>query len=223
MTSENLFTVAAVRKSPDGKVTEYLFNESPRIFRFGARLERDETAVESINNGIARKTPIKIELDPYHDQISRIAAPSESEAREFLKARVLLEKPSKPKTINLETINRSTFDIADYYLKNPVFALCRKTVPNYQKAKKIFDYCAKQSCALPGPYNIDPCIPFQYVIDGCYARAHKMRWIISKKFGYVAKRSSVLQTRIATPWRSRRQSGAAAAYCGGITLPRSFA
>ena len=188
MTSENLFTVAAVRKSPDGKVTEYLFNESPRIFRLGPRLERDEAAVESINTVIARKTPIKIELDPYHDQISRIAAPSESEAREFLKARVLLEKPSKPKTIDLETIDRSTFDIADYYLKNPVFALCRKTVPNYQKAKKIFDYCAKQSCALPGPYEINPCIPFQYVIDGCYARAHKMRWIIMKKFRYCCEK-----------------------------------
>lgn len=56
------------------------------------------------------------------------------------------------------------------------------------KAKAIFDYCAQQSCNLPGPYGISPCIPFQYVIDGCYARAHKMRWIITTKYHYCCEK-----------------------------------
>ena len=33
-----------------------------------------------------------------------------------------------------------------------------------------------------------PCIPFQYVIDGCYARAHKMRWIITQKYHYCCEK-----------------------------------
>ena len=100
----------------------------------------------------------------------------------------MLENPEKPKAINLEKIDHTTFNIVDHYLKVPVFGRCTKVVPNYLKAKTIFDYCAQQSCALPGPYAINPCIPFQYVRDGCYARAHKMRWIITTKFRYCCEK-----------------------------------
>ena len=55
MTSENLFTVAAVRKSPDGKITEFLFNESPRIFELGPKTDSDETAIEKINDYLLPK------------------------------------------------------------------------------------------------------------------------------------------------------------------------
>lgn len=33
-----------------------------------------------------------------------------------------------------------------------------------------------------------PCIPFQYVRDGCYARAHKMRKIIKERYGYCCEK-----------------------------------
>jgi hypothetical protein len=61
-------------------------------------------------------------------------------------------------------------------------------VPSYKKAKEIFDFCAQQSCHLGGPFGVTPCIPFQYVRDGCYARAHKMRWIITTKYGYCCEK-----------------------------------
>jgi hypothetical protein len=48
-------------------------------------------------------------------------------------------------------------------------------------ATAIFNTCAQQSCTLIGPPT--PCIPFQYVRDGCYARAHKMAAIIAS-YGY---------------------------------------
>ncbi|PYL59154.1 MAG: hypothetical protein DMF31_07745 [Verrucomicrobia bacterium] len=76
----------------------------------------------------------------------------------------------------------------DYRLRWPCFRLCTKVIPSYAKAKEIFDFCAKQSCHLPGPYDISPCIPFQYVVDGCYARAHKMRWIITTKYHYCCEK-----------------------------------
>ena len=55
-------------------------------------------------------------------------------------------------------------------------------------AKEIFDFCAAQSCHLSGPPAISHCIPFQYVIDGCYARAHKMRQVIEEKYGYCSEK-----------------------------------
>ncbi|MFB3888897.1 MAG: protein-glutamine glutaminase family protein [Candidatus Bathyarchaeia archaeon] len=186
--SSYLFTVAAIRRSPDGKTSEVLFNESPRIFRLGPKTKDDEVAVGTIQKVLARKIPIEIGIDQRRNLITRVTEPSKSATRRFLEARVTLEKPEKPRVLHLEKVDHNTFSIVDYYLKVPVFKICKKIVPNYLKAKEIFDYSAKQSCALPGPYDIDPCIPFQYVIDGCYARAHKMRWIISKHFGYCCEK-----------------------------------
>ncbi len=88
----------------------------------------------------------------------------------------------------MANIDPTRFNIVDVTLKVPVFKLCTRIVPSYKKAKEIFDYCAQQSCHLPGPTIETPCIPFQYVIDGCYARAHKMRKIITEKYRYCCEK-----------------------------------
>ena len=188
MASENLFTVAAIRKSPDGRVTEFVFNESQRIFELEPGAERVESAVDRVNKALRSKRPLKVDFEPRSNRIRRISEPSESEAKEFLGRVSKLEKPERPRAVDLAKIDPNTFNIVEQHLKIPVFAFCLKVVPNYAKAKEIFDYCAKQSCALPGPYEVNPCIPFQYVIDGCYARAHKMRWIITTKYKYCCEK-----------------------------------
>ncbi|NTU90437.1 MAG: hypothetical protein HGB29_02605 [Chlorobiaceae bacterium] len=188
MSSRNLFTVAAIRTSPDGKVREYLFNESPSVFRLGDMRAEAAQNVSRINEAFDRKRPIKLEIDSARGVVSKIMAPSDTEVKEFAALRPRLENPQKPRKIDLDKIDHTTFDIVDHYLKFPVFALCTKILPNYAKAKSIFDYCANQTCSLPGPFDINPCIPFQYVRDGCYARAHKMRWIITTKYGYCCEK-----------------------------------
>ncbi|NTW69544.1 MAG: hypothetical protein HGB23_06785 [Chlorobiaceae bacterium] len=188
MASDNLFTVAAVRKSSDGTIKEFLFNESPRIFELGRTLKGDESAIAKINAVLGKNRPIKVAIDSKSNLINKIIAPSDIEVKEFLSKTLRLENPEKPKAIDLSKIDHSTFNIVDHYLKPPVFKLCTKVVPNYLKAKEIFDYCAQQSCNLPGPYAVNPCIPFQYVRDGCYARAHKMRWIITTKYHYCCEK-----------------------------------
>lgn len=60
---------------------------------------------------------------------------------------------------------------------------CTSVIPNIAAAQSLFDFCAAQGCTAPNP-TVNPCIPFQYVIDGCYARAHKMRWIIETMYKY---------------------------------------
>jgi hypothetical protein len=69
---------------------------------------------------------------------------------------------------------------------------------------------------------VTPCIPFQYVIDGCYARAHQMRRIITARYGYCCEKVFSFGTNGDT-WRCKRTSGAGVVSRGGTTLRRSFA
>jgi hypothetical protein len=57
-------------------------------------------------------------------------------------------------------------------------------IPDWATAQLMFDYIAHQCCALPGPYGVDHCISFQYCEDGCYARAHKMCWVLNNVYHY---------------------------------------
>ncbi len=181
-----ILTVAAIREGKEGK--QILFNERQQIFSLGKKMRSARAVSAQLKDSVRKKLPIRAVLDPRRGTIEKIETPDVSEIEEFRKTRKLLEQPSKSVRIDAGAIDPTLFNVVDYRLKWPAFLLCKKIVPSYQKAKEIFDFCAKQSCNLPGPYDISPCIPFQYVIDGCYARAHKMRWIITTKYYYCCEK-----------------------------------
>lgn len=183
-----ILTVAAIRKPKGEGVAEYLFNERQQIFTIRPTLKIAEDISSRLNQALKKQEPVRAVLDPRRGLIQRVAAPSPQELEKFRVERKLLDKPNKPVRIQVAAIDPTRFNLVDNYLKVPTFRLCTRIVPSYATAKKIFDYCAKQSCHLPGPYDISPCIPFQYVIDGCYARAHKMRWIITTKYRYCCEK-----------------------------------
>ena len=177
-----IVTVAAIRK-PRGKgAVEYLFNERQRIFTLPAR--SSEASVRRLDEALEKHTPLKLRLDTNRPVIRKVDELSAEELREFESRRILLEEPERPRRVDLSSIDHTTFNIVDHYLKAKTFRQCTRVVPSYRRAKTIFDFCASQSCHLPGPTTVTPCIPFQYVIDGCYARAHKMRWIITTRYRY---------------------------------------
>jgi glutaminase-like protein len=177
-----ILTVAAIREAK-GVI---LFNEREQIFTLPETQARGELS-KSLREALERKLPVKAVLDPKRGLVQKIEPASEGERREFERGRTLLDKPEKTVSINVSDIDPTRFNIVDVTLKVPVFKLCTKIVPSYKKAKEIFDYCAQQSCHL-GPTVETPCIPFQYVRDGCYARAHKMRKIITEKYGYCCEK-----------------------------------
>jgi Glutaminase len=183
-----ILTVAAIRK-PKGKgETEYLFNERQRIFTLRATMGSAEESAGRLEEAFRKKVPVRALLDPRRGFIQRIDMLSPEEIDEFQRLRTLLDKPDRTVPIDVSSIDPTTFNIVDHYLKVPTFRLCTRIIPNYKSAKKMFDFCAKQSCDVPGPYSISPCIPFQYVRDGCYARAHKMRWIITSRYRYCCEK-----------------------------------
>jgi Glutaminase len=182
-------TIAAIRRGEGERNTEYLFNEKQRIFTFGPAVSRAaESSALRLGEAFEKGAPVKAQLDERRGLIRRVDVARGEELEEFERRRTYVEKPEKIHRIDLSKIDPTTFNIVDHYLRIPVFRLCKRVIPNYATAKAIFDFCAQQSCHLPGPYGVPNCIPFQYVIDGCYARAHEMRRIITTKYGYCCEK-----------------------------------
>jgi Glutaminase len=183
-----ILTVATIRKRRRRGATQYLFNERQRIFTLPSTTRSFKATSKLLDTSLRRGVPIKVTLDTRRGHIKAAEEPSQQALRKFRDLRALLEEPSRSIRLDVTRTDPTTFNIVDYGLKWPCFKLCKKVLPSYAKAREIFDFCAKQSCHLPGPYDISPCIPFQYVVDGCYARAHKMRWIITTKYRYCCEK-----------------------------------
>jgi len=177
-----ILTVVAIRKVKGE--TQYLFSEKQAIFTLagGAKAGREFGAL--LKKAKQKKLPVKAQIDTRTGLIHRISEPSERETSEFRRGSIRLEKPEKTNRVSVESLDPTVFNLEKYHRRLRCFRECRRIIPSYRRAKEIFDFCAKQTCSLGGPFNITPCIPFQYVRDGCYARAHKMRWIITTKYRY---------------------------------------
>jgi len=184
-----LLTVAAVREPRDGSQEfECLFNERQQIFSVTGQAKRRDAVVARLREAVDLGAPVRAVLNREKGVVERVDLPDGEERREFQAARPLLEKPDRARRIRVPSIDPTTFNIVDHYLDFPAFRLCRRTIPSYKVAKEIFDFCAAQSCHLPGPPAISHCIPFQYVRDGCYARAHKMRQIIEEQYRFCCEK-----------------------------------
>jgi hypothetical protein len=183
-----VLTIATIRKSRGRRPTQFLFNERQRIFELGPSAKATTTASGLLKRAFGREEAVRVTLDDRKGLIQKVVAASPQEFAEFRLQRPLLDSPDRVETIAVDEIDPTQFNIVDHYLKFDTFRLCDHIVPDYKTAKDIFDYCAAQSCHLPGPFGIPQCIPFQYVRDGCFARAHKMRQIIETKYGYCCEK-----------------------------------
>lgn len=181
-----ILTLAAIRKSKGE--TQYLFNEKQRILTLAAGGKAGRDSAAALREAHRRKLPVKAQIDTREGAIHRVETLSEKELEEFRRNRILVEKPEKAQRLNVSALDPTVFNIVQNHRGVRCFRLCKRIIPNYKQAKKIFDFCAKQTCSLGGPFQVSPCIPFQYVIDGCYARAHKMRWIITEKYHYCCEK-----------------------------------
>lgn len=173
-----LLTVANVRESG-----EILFNERHQIFRPAKSVKAAE-----LTGLIKRKIPVRATVDPDRGTVEKIEMLTDKEIDEFRRSIVLLERPSRAVKVDVRKLDPILSNVVDLKLRWPIFDFCITTIPNFAKAREIFDYCAKQTCSLGGPFDISPCIPFQYVKDGCFARAHKMRKIITEKYKFCCEK-----------------------------------
>jgi hypothetical protein len=184
----DLVTVAVIRTGKD-KTPQFLLNERQRIFVLSDRAAGGH-AERLLAEALEKHTPVKVTLDSKRPVIHKVAVPSRKELELFAKTHIPLPtaETDRNAAINLSRIDPTRFNIVGAYLKWRCFKRCTRVIPSYAKAKEIFDFCAAHSCHLPGPYAVTPCIPFQYVIDGCYARAHQMRRIITTRYRYCCEK-----------------------------------
>ena len=184
----DLVTVAVIRRGRD-KTPQFLLNERQRIFVLGDKARRGDAA-RLLAEALKKHIPVKVTLDSKRPVIHQVTAATEQELEIFARTHIPLPRAETDRNaeINLSKIDPTRFNIVDAYLKWRCFRRCTRVIPSYAKAKEIFDFCAALSCHLPGPYASTPCIPFQYVRDGCYARAHQMRRIITTRYRYCCEK-----------------------------------
>ena len=131
------------------------FYESQRFYTMDVSSKNFETVITMISESKEQHVPIRVSLSGTH--IDGVTAASAADLKQY----------------------RSRFEDETDLLENNY----KKVIPSMDVLNDIFQFCADQNCE-DGNAVIDYCIPFQYKIDGCYARAHKMRQILADYYGY---------------------------------------
>lgn len=172
--------LAALRGGPDS--TEILFTSRQAFYKIASR----DTLLFTGNHKAGE--PLKVVADSLH-YIIAVLPLSDEEAREAKAFFADSIQSAFSAVIDLDKVDTSIFNHPE---RNPDFKKwqrdgCLGILPDIATAQQIFEYCQRQTCTYPVT-DVVPCIPFQYVTDGCYARAHKMRWIIENLFHYCSQK-----------------------------------
>jgi Glutaminase len=192
-TEPTLLTIAAINEVPDSKNVEVRFYERAAIYTLDKN-EKSYTDNKAVfEEALKANTPVRCVLSATKNAIVTMDKATDVEIRNYndgegLNSKKMRIQGAAPLKIDVTNIDTSVFNRVEYQVKFPVLRLCNNIVPNYATLVSIFNDCASQGCNNPPPYSITNCIPFQYVRDGCYARAHKMRQMIMKKYGYCVEK-----------------------------------
>lgn len=177
-----IVTIAAIRKSNDGKSTELLFNERASIYILSATDKDYPNTLKMLEQNLRNQIPFRIITSSDKKSIATyesLSVKTIDSIKMSFKTNIRATLPEKLLRFDSIAINRVPSIDTSRLLG------CTSVIPNYATALTIFKYCAAQTCSIvTPPPTVNPCIPFQYVRDGCYARAHKMKWIIENKYKY---------------------------------------
>ena len=171
-------SVATIRDGAD-KTTQALFLENAEIFHV-----TDPVTLAVLQKALSGNKKVTVVLDPWNELVlSAIIAPDAPAHGEILRSIPETARRLTPGMFNPSEIDASADDLVKLS-PLPSATPLTAVVPDMATARIMFSYITSQCCAVAGPYSIDYCIPFQYVIDGCYARAEKMCWILNTKYHY---------------------------------------
>lgn len=188
-----LLTIAMMNEDRDGKKVELRFYEKEAIYSIDKSNKAYTDNMGMLNEAVKANIPVRFTLNASTGTLTNITKATDEEIRAYntgtgINSPELKIKGAAPVRIDVRKIDTAVFNRVDYQIRFPVFKLCTNVVPDYATLVNIFNDCASQGCNKPAPYTITNCIPFQYVRDGCYARAHKMRQMINKKYGYCVEK-----------------------------------
>lgn len=174
-----ILTVAHMQPTDDAKTLEVRFLESERIFF----VEKNSAAFPELNTSLSAGQPLNVNFDDN----SIILQAKRLSTQQVERYNSLMGPHEKigglTKLLSNNKIGTEVDKPQEIGVPNATGALTN-VIPDLATAQMIFDYFMQQTCNLSGPFDIDYCISFQYTPDGCYARAHKMRYLLENKYHY---------------------------------------
>lgn len=112
--------------------------------------KENENYISMIRKAVADETPIHVFLKPNSHEIAKVDKATEEDVRYF---KSVLTKDVQVEARRLTSV-----------------------IPNLATLNSLFAQIKNQACGTSTASS--PCITFRYPVDGCYARAHKMRQIL---------------------------------------------
>lgn len=176
-----VMSVAHIRTLDDG-TTQVMFNENAQVFTL-----KNESDLATLRTSLENKTMKKVEFNPWTGEVVKISEPSVSEIK-------IAEKKIVKGLDNAIKLDGRSMDYTQYDVPERIGSLnttgpgLTNVIPDMATALSMFNYIAQQCCAIGAPYEIDQCISFQYAQDGCYARAHKMCYILNNTYHYATNK-----------------------------------
>ncbi|WP_294287667.1 protein-glutamine glutaminase [uncultured Chryseobacterium sp.] len=112
--------------------------------------QENQEYISMIREAVKNETPIHVFLKANTLEIVKVDQPTDEDIRYF---KSLLTKETGTETQKAVSV-----------------------IPNQATLTSLFNQIKNQSCGTSTASS--PCITFRYAVDGCYARAHKMRQIL---------------------------------------------
>ena len=178
----SVVTIARIGTNATTNVTKVLFNQNEEIFTVS-----DAGVIATLKNAFNNNRAVQITFDPYQAVVSQASIAPE-DYQSYLATRSVNINTGTTLKIDAATTEEAINHAANIGVLNSTTSGLNGVIPDLATAQLIFDYISHQCCALPGPYAVDYCITFQYVEDGCYARASKMCEIINSKYHYATQK-----------------------------------
>lgn len=126
--------------------------------------KENEDFISMIRQAVKNESPIHVFTKANTNEIAKVEKATEEDARYF---KSVLTKEVK---------------------SDATAARLASVIPNLATLNSLFAQIKSQSCGTSTASS--PCITFRYPVDGCYARAHKMRQILNNA-GYECEKQFV--------------------------------
>lgn len=127
--------------------------------------KENEAYIAMISQAVKNEAPVRIFLKSNSNEIAKVESPTQEDIRFFKSALTKEVRAEKGVTNKLASV-----------------------IPDLATLNSLFTQIKNQSCGTSTASS--PCITFRYPVDGCYARAHKMRQILNNA-GYECEKQFV--------------------------------
>lgn len=180
----SVLTVAGIRPMQGSNAIEVFFNENAEFFTV-----TNDALIAAVKEAFSANRPMLVTFDPWQGVLVDITTPTQQQLAETRASRTVNTATGSAIKVDLSKMSDNTINQPEALgILNTTDPGLNNLIPDFATAQLMFDYIVKQCCALPGPYGIDKCISFQYCQDGCYARAHKMCYVINNRYKYGTKK-----------------------------------